>query len=302
MKQKIMTFMSKNYGRTGLLIKKYSPEILMASGVVGMIGSTVLACKATLRVDEILEEANDNMAKIALVEETSIESYTENDAKKDRVIVRVQTGVKILKLYAPALTLGTASIACVLGAHSIMKKRNVALMVAYKTLEEGFARYRKRVIEDHGEDTDYAYRHGLKKEQIEVEEVGENGKTKKIKKDVMKATDATGHSIYARFFDSSCKQWEKTPAYNLMFLRSQQNYFNDMLKVRGHVFLNEVYDALGMERSSAGALVGWVAGSQGSDNYIDFGLYDEGSKRFINELEPTVLLDFNVDGIIYNLI
>jgi hypothetical protein len=86
-----------------------------------------------------------------------------------------------------------------------------------------------------------------------------------------------------------------------MFLQCQQNYFNQQLKARGHVFLNEIYDAIGLERSKAGTIVGWVTDGNG-DGYIDFGMFEDASRRFINGIEPSILLDFNVDGVIYDLI
>ena len=91
-----------------------------------------------------------------------------------------------------------------------------------------------------------------------------------------------------------------------MFLRKQQEWANELLKSRGHVFLNEVYDMLGIPRTKSGQIVGWVYNSNDeySDNYIDFGVYDGGarSRAFVNGYEKAILLDFNVDGVIYDLI
>jgi hypothetical protein len=178
----------------------------------------------------------------------------------------------------------------------------VAVMAAYKAIEEGFSAYRKRVVEEYGEEKDFVLKNGLRSEQIEETVVdAETGKSKKVKTNKY-GVDPNGISVYARFYDESCKQWSKTPEYNLMFLKAQQNYFNDMLKARGHVFLNEVYDALGIERTKAAACSGWLLG-EGGDNYIDFGLYNAGrSQAFVNGYENVVLLDFNVDGVIWDLI
>lgn len=300
MKKEIMNFVYKNYGRTGLIVQKHSPEILITTGVIGVITSTVFACKATLKAGDILVEHEKKLALIDQAIELDAD-YKEKDSGKDVTIAIVQTGVAFVKLYGPSVTLGLLSLGCILSAHNIMRKRNLALMLAYKTIEDMYANYRNRVVADYGEDTDYMYHNGLKRETIEVSELQANGKDKMVKKEVVVKDDTNQHSIYSRFFDESCKNWDKLPEYNLMFLKGQQSYFNDMLRVRGHVFLNEVYDALGLERTAAGALVGWVAGD-GHDNYVDFGLYDPTSRRFINNLEPVILLDFNVDGVIYDQI
>ncbi len=301
MKKEIVQFMYSHYGRTGLLIKKASPEIFIATGIVGGVTATVLACKATLKADAIMDEHKAKLEQVNTAATIDPEYAKGTEKGKDILITYTQTSFNFLKLYGPSITLGFISIGCILSAHEIMKKRNVALMMAYKTLEEVYSNYRKRVVDDYGSDTDFAYHNGLRKEKIEVEEEQENGKTKKVKKDVLVANDTNNYSLYARFFDESCTQWTKNPEYNLMLLRHQQNYFNDMLKVKGHVFLNEVYDALGIERSQAGQIVGWVAGNN-HDNFIDFGIFNEASRRFVNGLERVILLDFNVDGVIYDKI
>lgn len=308
---KLGTSISKITGRTGLKLKKASPEILLITGIAGVVGSAILACRATLKVEKILNNhaatINDIehlREKVVTDDNTPDEIYTDRDYKKDMTIAHIQTGVKFIKLYGPAVTLGVASIACVIGGHGIMKKRNVALVAAYKAVEEGFNAYRKRVVDEHGSEADYAYKNGLRGEKGTVEEVGEDGNKKKVKKTVYKTDpDPNGISMYARFFDEGCSQWSKNPEYNLLFLRGQQNYYNEMLKVRGHVFLNEVYDALGIERTQAGAIVGWVIGK--GDSYIDFGLYtgrDMQTRRFVNGEEDSILLDFNVAGVIYDMI
>lgn len=300
--------LSKMTGRTGLVLRKYTPEILLVVGIAGVVGSTVLACGATLKATAVLDEHKEKLSKIKEAwtkveqEEISFETYSDQDHKKDLTITYAQTAIGLLKLYGPAITLGAASIACLVGGHGIMKKRSIALMAAYKAVEESFSAYRKRVVEDYGEERDYAYKNGLKVEQITETVVDEDGKSRKVKTNVLAPLDTNGYSMYARFYDDGCTQWSKDPSYNLLYLKSQQNYFNDLLKTRGHVFLNEVYDALGIERSQPGQIVGWVIG--GGDNFIDFGIFDGDkpkSRDFVNGYERTILLDFNVDGVIYDL-
>lgn len=295
---------SKVAGRSGLVVRKLSPEILIATGIVGVVASTVLACRATLKVETLIDESQEKIGKIKTARETFEEDkYSDADYKKDMSIVYVQRGVDLLKLYGPAVTLGVASIACILGAHNVMKKRNVALMAAYKAIEQSFAGYRDRVIEEFGEDKDRQYRYGVHEEQVTVIEEDAEGKKKKVKKTI-EVVDPNQHSPYARFFDESSANWSKNAEHNMMFVRCQQNWANDLLHSRGHVFLNEVYDMLGLPRSQSGAVVGWVM-SDGGDGFIDFGMYDVDNERgrdFVNGYERNILLDFNVDGVIYDLI
>lgn len=292
------TALSKVTGRTGLVCKKHSPEILVVVGIAGIVGSAILACKATLKVEEVLDEHKVKIDKIEYAHDNIGEvEYDEKDYKRDLTVTYVQTGVDFAKLYGPAIILGMASIGCIIGGHGILKKRYVAGMAAYQAMEEGFKAYRKRVVDELGEEKDYMFKHGLTSETVTDVEIDEDGKPKKVKKEKL-VEDPNGLSVYAKFFDESCTQWSKTPEYNLMFLKTQQDYHNQMLQARGHVFLNEVYDALGIPRTQAGSQVGWVLGH--GDDFIDFGFSH--NRDFINGYERSVLLDFNVDGIIWNLI
>lgn len=307
MKSNLVSFkntLGSNLGKSGLKIKKFSPEILVIIGVGGIITSTVIACKATLKLEEAMAPKKEELKVVKEGRENfSKEEYTDKEYRQDLALVRIRTGVEFAKLYWPAITLGAGSICCIIGSHNIMKKRNLGLMAAYKTLEEGYAQYRKRIIEAVGEEREYDLRHGLTHEKIETEETDENGKTKKVKKTVT-VKDPNSHSPYAKFFDNSCEYWSETPEYNYIFLKTQQNYANDKLRSQGHLFLNEVYDMLDIPRTQAGAVVGWVISKDG-DNFVDFGLFDaesDATRRFINGLEDTILLDFNVEGVIYDLI
>jgi len=302
----IKTLISSTAGRGGLLLKAKSPEILMVTGVIGIVASTVMACKATLKVDSVLDAAREKLDKCHEVRERYMNGagedikldYSEKDYKRDLVVVKVQTGVEFIKLYGPAIFVGVASIACVLSAHGIMKKRNLALMAAYKAVDQSFKDYRKRVVEEFGTEKDRMFKNGISK--VSVTDLHADGTTSEKTVEVI---DPNGISQYAKFFDEASAQWSRTAEYNLTFLKCQQNYANDLLHSRGHVFLNEVYDMIGVPRSQAGAVVGWVRGE--GDSFIDFGIFDNEKAKardFVNGYERSILLDFNVDGVIYDLI
>ena len=291
-------------------LQKHSPEILVVTGVVGTVASTIMACKATTKVSTILEESKKEIDTIHEVaaDENMIEQYSEDDTKKDLTIVYAKTGVEIAKLYAPSVVLGVASIGCILTSHKIMRGRNVALAAAYTAVDKGFKEYRDRVVDRFGNEVDRELKYGLKAKKItEVEIDEETGKEKKVKTNALVVENPTGYSDYARFFDEACPAWEKNSEYNLMFLRAQQQYANDLLQSRGHLFLNEVYDMLGIPRTKAGQVVGWVYSKTNpvGDNFVDFGIYDihrETNRDFVNGYERSILLDFNVDGNIWDLI
>lgn len=304
---KITNGIQRFAGNKALVIQKHSPEILTAVGVVGFGATIVTACKATLKVDDILTEHTVQIEKINAVSENPQlkDKYSEQDALKDKTIVYIQTGVKIVRNYLPSITLGALSIGCLLGANHILSKRNVALMGMYKACEQSFLNYRERVKEELGADKDEQFFYGIKEEQVEKTVTDKNGKEKTVTETITK-TDPKAHSQYARFFDECNPNWQKNAEYNKMFLLQVQSMMNERLQRVGHVFLNEVYEALGFEHSSAGALVGWVYDEMESkDNFIDFGIFDNCDnikRQFINGWEKSILLDFNVDGVIYDLI
>lgn len=285
--------------RTGLKLKKASPEILLGVGIISIVGGTIMACKATLKAEDILDEREKKLEAIAEVAQTE-EEYSQEDEKKAGLIVNVQTTVNFTKLYAPSALLISGGIACILASYGIMKKRNAALAVAYNAVNTAFANYRQRVINELGELKDAEFYTGKKAHYEEVID-GETGEvTKQI---VFDEPVDEGVSPYAAFFDERSREWKKNADYNLMFLRAQQAEFNRILEENGHVFLNEVYDALDLPRTKIGALVGWVKGE--GDGYIDFGLYNidrPAVKAFIEGYERSVLLDFNVSGYVYNRI
>lgn len=291
-------------GRSSLVVRKYSPEILIGVGVAGIVTSTVMACKATLKSERLVDEARLKFDNIKEARELVTEAeYSKADEARDVAVVYIQSAYEFTKLYGPAIFVGGLSVACIIGSNRILKKRNLALVAAYKAIEKGFKEYRDRVIEEFGEEKDYDLRHGVKREIVKTKEVDpETGKTKTVSKSEVVGIGEP--SVYAKFFDEYSINWSKTPDMNLMFLRAQQNYANDILKSRGHLFLNEVYDMLGLKHTTAGAIVGWVL-SEGGDNYVDFNIYDEENERaraFVNGDERSILLDFNVDGVIYDLI
>ena len=307
MKQEIISKATRLLSSTQYQVKKHSPEILMIAGITGTIVGTVLACKATTKVSEIMEEKNKLVEDVhTCLNDKEIE-YTEEDSKRDLTIIYAQTGVKLFKLYAPAIGVMALSFASIIYGHKVLKKRNVAIAAAYAAIDKGFKQYRKNVIEEFGESVDQQMRFGLKSKEVKKKD--KDGKTVKETEYYIDpdSNPLDNISEYARFFDATSNNFEKDPEYNMMFLRRQQDYANEMLKSRGHLFLNEVYDLLDIPRSRAGQVVGWVYDKDGNtngDNYVDFGLYrnDQGTRRFINGLEYNILLDFNVDGVIYDMI
>lgn len=305
-KPEIFNKTSRSFNKIGLKLKKHSPEILVIAGVVGTVASAVMACKATTKSGKIVDEMHEQMDQIHEVAKMGREDYTEQDIKKDTTIVYAQTGLKFAKLYGPSVILGTLSITSILTGHNILRKRNIALAAAYTAVDKGFKEYRSRVVERFGKEIDHELRYNIKAKQFDKSVTDEKTGKEKVTKETVNVVNPDIYSDYARFFDEGCAGWTKDPEYNLMFLKNQQRYANDKLKAQGYLFLNDVYEQLGIPKTKAGQVVGWIYDEKQpiGDNFIDFGIYDsyiEANRNFVNGYERTILLDFNVDGNILDM-
>lgn len=296
--------LTRAIGKAGLKLKKHSPEILAAIGTVGVVASAVMACKATTKISEILDDTNDQLNTIrgAANDPDLADRYSAEDAKKDTTIVYVQTGVKFVKLYGPAVAVGVASLGCLLGSNHILRKRNVALAAAYTAVDKSFKAYRGRVVERFGKEMDRELRYNIKAREVQEIVTDENGNETTVTSTIEVPEFSHDNSEYARCFDETCIGWTRDPEYNMMFVTQIQNWANDRLQSKGYLYLNEVYEMLGFQRTKAGQVVGWLYNGDG-DNYVDFGIFnvkDKQKRRFVNGYEKSIWLDFNVDGNILN--
>jgi len=293
----IANVLTSKVGRQLLVAQKHSPTILLAAGVVGMGATIVLASRATLKLDKVVSKYEEGVHTAKTLHEQHRDDYTDADFRKDMVVIHTQYIVSLAKLYAPAVAMGLASVAALTSGHVVLNRRNTAVMAAYAALQKGFSEYRRRVVDEHGVEKDQEYRLGLVDKDIYVDD-DEGGVVQTIK-----ALGEKKASIYSVFFDERSSSWSRSPGYNQIFLQAQQNYMNDLLNSRGHVFLNEVYDALGLPRTKPGAVVGWIKGK--GDDFVDFGVFRGDTymgQEFVNGNERSVLLDFNVDGVIWDQI
>lgn len=312
MNTELVNKMTRTFHKVGFKLKKHSPEILVVAGVIGTVTSAVMACKATLKVNDIIDETKETIETIhgcvgKGLKTADGEEYTQEVANKDLTIVYVQTGWKFAKLYGPAVLLGVASIGCMVGSNQILRKRNIALGAAFTAMDKSFKEYRGRVIEKFGKDLDRELRFNTKAKQTEETVVDENGNESTVTKTVEIVDPNVTHSIYSVVFCEGNTGWTKNAELNKVFLLQQQNYANDKLRLNGVLTLNEVYDMIGAPRTAYGQLAGWVYTEDSSvgDNFVDFGIFDINSEKkcdFINGIERSIILDFNCIGNILDYI
>lgn len=292
----IPTAVTRQVARKTLLFKKQSPHIFFGVGIAGFVGTVVLSSRATLKLNDTLAVIQDDITNVKGMGEDAKagrKDYTENEYRKDLVYVYAKGMGSLAKLYGPSVAVGAISIGALTGSHVALTRRNTALSSALLVVQKAYDDYRQRVRDEYGEEKELDLYHAAYDKKVK----GEDGKNETIK-----VANPARFSAHARFFDEASPYWEKSPELNRLFVQCQQGYANDILLARGHVFLNEVYDLFGIERSQAGSLVGWVITKDKPHNPIDFGLFEASNAQFVNGWERSMLLDFNIDGVIYDQI
>ena len=314
MKTNILTSIRRTFNMTGFKLKKHSPEIMVIGGVIGGVASAVMACKATTKVDVVLENRNNKIAELneakndpefqKAFEDKHGVALTEGDIKKAMLKINFMTATEFVKLYGPSVLLGSVSIASILTGHKILNKRAVALSAAFNAVNTDFKDYRNRVVERFGEDLDRELKYNIKTKEVEETVVDpETGETKTVTKTVNEVGPACGPKVSSgteRFFMEGNPNWYKDKFHNQSFLIDVQNALNDRLRTRGYVFLNEAYDMLGFDRSAEGQSLGWIYDKKNpATTYIDLGLYDPtdtAKMLFVNGDERSILVTFNTQG------
>ena len=308
--------LSKTINTISYQLRRHAPEIMIIGGIVGGVASTVLACIATAKSTEVIGEAKENLDIIDKHQnDPEFDGYTEENAKKDKRNVYLHTAGKLALNYAPAVGVGIASAASILGGTGVLNKRNAVLASSLAASIGEFDEYRKRLKEKFGEDgdrIDKELRFGTETLELKEKVVGDDGKAKKVKTKISAIDKNENFDGYRRIFGPRNPYWDKDQTYNEVFLSARQAMFNDKLIAHGYVFLNEVLEELGYEKTRVGQEVGWVydPDNPNIDNYIDFGITPvelirkDGSNEYTyvenGSRTSGFLLDFNVDGSVLN--
>lgn len=279
------------------IVVKHSPTILTACGTVGLVGTAVLASKATLTYQDLIAEELEVIENGPSLMEKYPDRYTEEDCRKDRIICYTRIATKTLKHYGPAIGLGVASIAAFWWSHSIQSKRIAGLAAAYTALDASYRKYKKSVAQVVGEESMKKIEEKIFNDAVFTDEPF-------TANDEFPESVLPEYSPYARIIDENCSVWDSSDDITELNIHAQLNYMNDLLRTRGYVFLSDVYDALGIPRTPASQVVGWLWRKGDGDHYISFGNIEEHRIKFYDDSRrreiSNYLLDFNVDGEIVN--
>lgn len=306
-KTEIVEKVTRTASKCGYKLKKASPTIMIVGAAIGGVTATVLACKATIKAQDILTEHNAQVESIHTTKQQSEgETYTEKDYKSDITITYVQTGLKLAKVYAPAVTLGAVSLGCMFGSHHIMSKRNASLTAAYIALDKAFEEYKSRVSDRFGSRVQEELEHNIKAVELESKSTNEQGVEETIKEYKDIAMQHT--SPYTCIFDETVDTWQPDNMLNRNYLFLMEQAANKRLRTQGHLFLNDVLASLGTHggvtlKTPEGQIVGWIyePNDPTRQNHVDFGVTnyvkgDDALNSFINGGERSVMLRFNCDG------
>lgn len=295
----LMQFFGSTFNKLSFWAKQHAPEILVGVGLTAGAASTALACYASFKEKDLIEESKENYdSLIVMVEDPE-------ELKKEKTKLYLKVVGETAKNYAPAFGLFVAGTSCILYGTGILNKRNATLSMGLAAATSALRDYRREVIERYGEDVDQQLRYGIKTIESKTKETTEDGKTKTVKKNIeVMEKDHISSSLedYIRVFDESNPYWDNDMDINLFFVRSQQYIYNQKLIADGHVYMNDVLKSLGFPVSRVGHDVGWNYDPDNPtiDNFIDFGIRETNIPVEVSDgsiiYKKAIVLNFNVDG------
>lgn len=285
-------------------IKKASPELLLVGGIVCIVGGTVLACKATKKASDILDEGHDEvevMREAIDDPEGNLVKVDEKEVKKGIAKSKLRTLGRVAGAYAPAVALGSAGIAMIFTSHGIMRKRNGALLASYNALDAMFKTYRARVLEEEdGKERDRRYLLGNDISEISEDQMNEFDLVRRVNEDAggMLSQYPEWYGMHTVRFDANTSAaFSMHPFSNLNRIRSTESVMTSRLHEKGYVSLNEVLHELHMDPVPWGQLVGriWMPGEEDDNEFVIEAVE-------VNQDQPgsPIILNFHLDGMIWD--
>ena len=293
--------------KAAMSAEKHSPELLVGAGLIMGVAAGVSACKATLKAEEVLDEIKEDIETVKeAAERAPEEKYSKADKARDLTVAYSKGAGKLCRLYWKPLLLGGLSIASILSGHNILRRRHLALVCAYGTLEKSYEKLYKRVASEFSEDAANRFSNGLKPADDPRVEKGKKG-AKNAKISLLDPDKVLGPYTY--IFGPDNPQWTGNLDYDIMFLQGHQRFANDCLTTRGYLTLSSLFQEMhNYEWMDKGSFVtGWVLPEHYYQNtcepYINFNIsrvfkdYQDG-----NGPVEVLMLNFNCDGYIWDKI
>lgn len=303
---KIVTSLTRTYHKVKFKAAKRSPEILLITAGVGAVASAVGACFATKKTCDVLavSNADNEVLEIRASEATDavVREEMQQEIKKNKTMTRL----KVVSYYLPPVTGMALSLLAGYGSHHVLSKRYVGAVAYAATINEAFEQYRKRVVENFGEETDKKLFYNAGFNDVEEEVLNEDGTTEKVSTKVG-YSESENFPGYTVVFDEENPNGRGGFDYSKMFVRCVENWAEIQLQTNGYLFLSDVLDQLGYDRKKnkelyrVAQVVGWWTDDEKSDGHVDFQALDmvRPTDDPDNPYEKYILLNFNVDGNIW---
>lgn len=251
-------------------LKKHSPELCLIGGIIGFGVTIVLACKATTRVEEVLDQYEEAKAKIEKAKAAAVDPelpeeerpvFTEEDEKKAKFDATKTMWLGMAKKYAPVALSAAISVGLFLTSYKIINGRLVGLMGAYTALDNGFKKYRKNVVDAVGEEKEREIRTGVKKQMGFVKEKDETGKDVVTEKSVYtkEEKDAMLNWNSVLFSRETSTEYVKgDQTYNRHKIHMAEKTLNEDLFRNGFIFEKDLLERLGLPVTNESCIRGWI--------------------------------------------
>lgn len=292
-----MSYLTQAIGAARLALKANAPTLMVVGGVVSMGAGTVIACKQTLKVEEVLANQLPHLEKVEQGEALELSSYGKKEAQQDRIKIYSRTALELGKVYAIPVILWSGGATLVFSGHNMLMKRNATLALAFTGLKKSFDAYRGRVVDAFGSEADQAMMTGWAKKEVVDPVTGE--------KEVVytREWDTDEVEPYNRIFEQGASEsWQPDLSINRFFVDQQRRFAQERLNRRGYLYLSEVYEALGFPESDISRVVGWkvrkLADGSRDIPMVDFGLDKPHPDDWKFSKEDAIYLDFNCQGLI----
>lgn len=254
-------------GKTGIILKAKSPELLIGAGILLVAGGTYLACRATAKAKDVIEARNIEVDEVRYREAEELEKLdpecTEQEikvirkeTKSDIFVANVRCAWGITKLYVPAIALEAAGIGCFLASHGIMRKRNAALMAAYEATDKAYKRLKEKQSQEALPE--------LKNDENIIEKKLEEQKNCPFNSDL---------GPWAFVFDENCNIWQPKDSVLYDQAKAIERVLTNRLNQGVTIFLNDIRTAFGSDipgPNLEGQLICWD--KEFGDTEVNLGL------------------------------
>lgn len=213
-----------------LFLKKHSSTILSSVGIVGVVATAVTTGKAVTKAEKILERLKED---------------------KGEELTTSETLRAVAPTYVAPVLIGASTIACILGANVLNKRAQASLMSAYALVNTSYKEYKDKLKELYGQEAHKNIVESLMVEKAKDVQINAECLMNNCNLELDCEDKNEKHLFYdewsGRYFESTIEK-----------VLSAEYHINRNFVLRGHAFLGEFYEFLGLEETEFGNVAGWA--------------------------------------------